>query len=130
MQKGYLDVFDWGNAETYESVEKFTHKYMRRFLDLPDATAPKGQVERYLQAQSKRKVKGLSAAIKILAMKRVARGSGRLTDVVLDAFRYCDCERTGRLGRAAVVDGFLAMGVDLEDSVADDLMRVSVSCYP
>ena len=120
-----MDVFDWGHAESFASVERFTHKYMRRFLDLPDATSSKAQVEEYLRAKNKRKISGLSAAIKLLAMRRVTRGSGRLTDVVQDAFRYCDGEGKGRLGRTGIVDGFLAMGVDLADNVAEDLMRVS-----
>lgn len=46
--KGYLDMFDWGHFETYETVETFTLMYMKRCLGLPDTTSSKEQVNTWV----------------------------------------------------------------------------------
>ena len=87
-KKGYLDMFDWGQVETFETVETFTLMYMRRCLGLPDVMSTKDQVDRYLRSQGLRKVKSLPAAIKLVTSNGLTRGSWRQTNIVHDSFRW------------------------------------------
>jgi hypothetical protein len=42
--KGFLTTTDWGNVNTYNVVQTFSHMYMRRFMGLPDISTPHEQV--------------------------------------------------------------------------------------
>ena len=123
--KGYIDIFDWGHLESYPAVETFTLMYMRRFMGLPSGAASKDQIDSYLHVQSNRRVKSLAAAIKLVEGYSTTHGSGRRTSIIDDTFRYIDGRGSGCLDRASIVDGFMALGVNLADTVADDVMRVS-----
>ena len=86
-KRGYLDMCEWGQVETYETVETFTLLYMRRCLGLPDMTSTKEQVDIYLKSQGLKLVKSLPAAINLVASNGVTRGSGRQTNIIHDSFR-------------------------------------------
>ncbi|GAX78134.1 hypothetical protein CEUSTIGMA_g5576.t1 [Chlamydomonas eustigma] len=125
--KGFLTTLDWGNVNTYNIVQTFSHLYMRRFLGLPDISTPHEQVRNYLKAQELRTVQTLSAALNMVRMSAVTQGSHAAVscgDVIYDAFRFIDTDNSGELTKEELKDGFAALGVNLSESVSDQICEV------
>jgi len=125
--KGFLTTTDWGNVNTYNVVQTFSHMYMRRFMGLPDISTPHEQVRNYLKSQELKTVQTLSEALNLVRMSAITQGSHAASscgDIIYDAFRFIDTDNSGELTKEELKDGFAALGVNLSESVSDQICEV------
>jgi Ca2+-binding EF-hand superfamily protein len=61
-------------------------------------------------------------------MSAITQGSHAASscgDIIYDAFRFIDTDNSGELTKEELKDGFAALGVNLSESVSDQICEVS-----
>jgi len=82
------------------------------------------QVGKYFASQELRQIKTVPAAISMARTNAVMRAinAANYNDFILDCFKFVDTEQRGSLGVEGLRDGFAALGVQLTDEVAKQIM--------
>eukprot|EP00200_Dunaliella_tertiolecta_P010158 CAMPEP_0202368328 /NCGR_PEP_ID=MMETSP1127-20130417/461_1 /ASSEMBLY_ACC=CAM_ASM_000462 /TAXON_ID=3047 /ORGANISM="Dunaliella tertiolecta, Strain CCMP1320" /LENGTH=644 /DNA_ID=CAMNT_0048963735 /DNA_START=160 /DNA_END=2095 /DNA_ORIENTATION=+ len=122
--KGYLKAADWGDQEFVKVLEFFSLMYMQKYMGLPTQASTPEQVGKYFASQELRQIKTVPAAISMARTNAVMRAinAANYNDFILDCFKFVDTEQRGSLGVEGLRDGFAALGVQLTDEVAKQIM--------
>ena len=96
-------------------------------LTLAPPTPLLPQVRKYWRGLEVRQVKSLPAAINLVRVNAVTRGSHASSgsgNPIFDAFSFIDTDKSGDLDKCELRDAFFALGVFLSDYVIEQIMDV------
>ncbi|KAF5829721.1 hypothetical protein DUNSADRAFT_15586 [Dunaliella salina] len=122
--KGYLKPSDWGDQEFVKVLEFFSLMYMQKYMGLPTQASTPEQVGKYFGAQELRQIKTVPAAISMARTNAVMRAinAANYNEFILDCFKFVDPEQKGSLNVDGLRDGFAALGVQVTDEVAKQII--------